>query len=317
LSEQQERREKEAKFQFGLKKALRPRWQDMGFESEAEFDNADSRTVLGLAQGAIESQAIAGHEQQRKLQAAQLRQTEQQEGARARFNKGMAQFLNGPFDGQPPMQGNAPRLTPDVMTRLAAESQLPMEDQFRMSAMLENLAQSDAGAMTSQFNEDPITGFRFMERGRQVLPSGVNPEKSGTVGTVFDEQGNRVAGVVRDARGAIRNLPADNAARERKMSIEAVVDAEKALMAIDDEIRVWNNASDKAKTDKSRKAPDAKRLQELERRKSRLEKLLSHADTEESTQDAGEPPTVKSKVEVDKLPSGSEFIFNGKKYRKK
>jgi hypothetical protein len=280
FSEEKEAREKEAKFQFGLKKALRPRWRELGFESEAEFDNADTKTVVGMAKGAIESQAIAGHEQQRQLTTEKLQQLQQSRAGQTSFNRRVSEFMSGPHDVQPPEAPRPRELTPEILSQFAAEANLAPEDMMRVSQAIENFAQAGREMAQPGFFEDPVSGMRFAQLRRQLLPSGINPERANFRSVVDPETGEAIPGVVQDPRGAMRNLPADRSAQRRKASVEAIVEAEKALQALDQEIAAYHSRAERAKRDANTKAFPESRLQELMKRKARLEKMVEGDGTD-------------------------------------
>lgn len=274
FSKEKEEREKEAKFQLGLKKAMRPRWRELGYESEAEFDNADTRTIVGQAKGAIESQAIQRHEQERQLNMEKLAQLKQTRTGQEGFNRRVSDFMRAPSNVQPPMAPQEPQLTPELLSRFAAESNLAPEDMLRVSQALENFSQAGPEGGV-QFSEDPETGMRFAQLRRQLLPSGMNPAK-GSYDRIMDpETGEPIPGVIRDPRGAVRNLPADRSGTQRKASTDATVDAIKMLQEIDQQIDAYHSRAERARSNpKSVRALPESRLKELEKRKAKLERII-------------------------------------------
>lgn len=292
FAKEKEEREKEEKFQLGLKKALRPRWKEMGFESEAEYDNADTKSVVGMAKGAIESQAISSHEQNRQLTAEKLAQLKESRAGQAGFNRRVSEFMRAPYDVQPPMAGQPRQLTPELLSQFAAESNLAPEDMYRVSQALENFSQAGGEGVT--FSEDPATGMRFAQLRRQLLPSGMNPAKGSYERIIDPDTGEPIPGVIRGPRGEVRNLPADRSATQKKASVDATVDAIKMLQEIDRDIDAYHSRSERAKRDPQNvKAYPESRLKDLMKRRAKLEELVGGEEetrgTRESAKDGNDP----------------------------
>jgi hypothetical protein len=65
-----------------------------------------------------------------------------------------------------------------------------------------NLGNDPDGALTTDFQEDPVTGARFASRGKMMVPSGFNPAKAAPQFTPqHDDDGNLVGWSNTDARG--------------------------------------------------------------------------------------------------------------------
>lgn len=268
--------------------------KEAGVVDEVRFEqlkNADTDTIRGTVDGLITARTLKNQDlqnalreqnmrsgeflnRQRAAQTALLEDELSQGAARKRFYGELDSTIAAPL-----------ALSPEERERYVpkAPSQAQIFGALGRSGFAPKPSELDevlalAGGPGSRFTEDPVSGYRFMQHGRQVLPSGVNPERGQFASSVFDrETGEPIPGVIL-AGGKVRNLPASTEARERKLSVDALVEAEKALRLIDEDITIFYRQVERAKIDKTRAAPDPGILKGLEARRARLEKLLAEAD---------------------------------------
>lgn len=90
-------------------------------------------------------------------------------------------------------KASAPGFVPPPATAPPGFTVVPKAD-----GSWEMMRSPDAGTPeANSFVEDPVTGARFLTRGKQVLPSGENPALGGQAQEVTDETGNVVGHTVR------------------------------------------------------------------------------------------------------------------------
>lgn len=100
------------------------------------------------------------------------------------------------------------------------------------------MGQTAGGEPALSFEEDPITGNRYVRAGKQLLPSGINPGKaSATAEDILDADGNIIGRGIRNPRGGFTMLPKDKGLTDKdrlaaltKQLQSAVDPAEKARL---------------------------------------------------------------------------------------
>lgn len=182
-----------------------------------------------------------------------------------------------------------------------------------LAAMYE---QADGGKM--EFDEDPITGARFARRGNTVQPSGMNPAKTRPeIQTIYDESGQPYRVVTDPRTGRTSFAPRGQSDEtKKKLSVEAIVEAEKALQQLDIQIENHQFATEKAKTDPKRAKPDPAQLVELQRRRKKLSSVLSDEDETPAKETSTPPPTEGPTPETARKAEGIRSQFRAGKVSK-
>lgn len=308
LAMRQEKKDDEEKFKSGLKRAFGTgeMWRELGFSSKAEFDNAPADGILGIVHGKIAADAVAQHEQERALTAEKLQELAGTRQARTRFNSMVSDagapsgpLTIGALAGDPSslapgsMAGaganmRRPALSLQQMEQFAAKSNLGMDDQVRLAQIASLAGKADPESLRNRVPETMKLAGRDVAFSRSTGMFQVLPDMTTTGAPVVDQEtGDRIPGLIQGPSGRPVRLPGSTEAQQKKLSVEALVEGEKALRAIDDDISAWNSRAKRATTDKTVTAPDPNVLKNLQHRKARLESALQPA---EETPGAGAGP---------------------------
>lgn len=162
----------------------------------------------------------------------------------------------------------------------------------------------DGGAVT--FAEDPATGNRFASKGKVILPSGINPTKAMSGGTVplTDTDGNVIGYNVPTGKGAFKPIMTTYLTENQKQVLigQHMKDQDELLGQLP--LAGTNAATVNAINDRIATHQDA------------IQKLRGGKGAASAPTAAG-PPVIKSQSDYDALASGAVYTgADGKSYRK-
>lgn len=200
MLERRDKRKQEDKNRARLFKSLQEQADVLGIVPKEKSTVMDLETLQGVMQGHAVKSAQADAQEKREVREMQMMESlqRQQAGQRqAQTDAAVPGFYGALTDNQLPP--TAPQLAPYYdataeempqrptrpINELLAEAtqQFPAatRDNQVQSTILQQLRQMQEAGGTAQgpgqFVEDPQTGQRFYEKGRQVMPSGMNPER--------------------------------------------------------------------------------------------------------------------------------------------
>ena len=140
-----------------------------------------------MQQDAAERKArLQDYQAQADLRNEQTAQRKQADSAWGQFATGLG--TDATLDTGPSLGQGLSAFSNDNMMRRAAESGVLGDP--RLGNLLRYSQQQEAGPSLS-FGEDPVSGSRFAQYGKQLLPSGSNPDKRPRDATaIHDEEGN-------------------------------------------------------------------------------------------------------------------------------
>lgn len=191
--------------------------------------------------------------------------------------------------GTPPPDGSTataqPALDSNMLMTLARRAGMSPQDAMVLARGGLYNAKAEKDLRTGS-NPEQIDTFQLPNnqtavalRGSKQLQILTDPQTGLQVEQVPDAAGNMHAIVRNPKTGAPLFVPAANTAQATKVNMDTMVEAEKATRSIDDDIQTWQAQKADAAKDPKKKAPDPAVLDDLQKRRARLQNAL----------DAGQP----------------------------
>lgn len=198
---------------------------------------------------------------------------------------------------------------------LARKAGLPIKDQLMISRENLNAAHAER-YLRSATNPTQIDQFDLpygakgvSVRGSKDLKVLTDPTAPVQTEEVADAAGNMHTIVRNTKSGAAVFVPGARTAENQKMNVSALVEGEKALRAIDDDIDAWHSQQTNSQ-DKNRntKAPDPAKLKDLQTRRDRLQSAL---DQHAATAEPSAPPAAAAKpATAQQLPPEIQSLYD-------
>lgn len=235
--------------------------------------------LLQQAQGddTVRSNLLAGKEPGAGVSQVTAEGMQQISGAR--FNKLMQQWNA--------IAGNdaSPQLQADTAMKFAQQAGMPMADQLTLSR--ESLNGAKMAKDLALDDEQPVpwkspAGNDYVKYHHTLVADRAPIDTAGMVAPEGYE-------LLSNGRGGVQALRKPSAAAAQKLNVDTMVEGEKALQGLDDNIAAWTKQAARAKDDPKVAAPDPKVLAGLNKRRARLQQMLEGSDEGE----AGAPASGK------------------------
>ena len=198
-----------------------------------------------------------------------------------------------------PSYPTSPGMSGDMALRLAQRANLPIADQQRIAlTQLEldkgkrQLSMADKEQEPSQIDtfDLPNGGSAVALRGSKDLKVLNDPNAQITTENIPDAMGNMHTIIRNPKTGAAMFMPAANTAAAQKLSVDSLVEAEKATRGIDEDIAAWHSQAAAAAKDKTKTAPDPTVLKDLQTRRARLQSALDQPNAGAAVSPGGAAP---------------------------
>lgn len=128
--------------------------------------------------------------------------------------------------------------------------------------------QDEQQALNAEFSEDPATGARFFHYGRQVLPSGINPNRAANTTAIpmKDQAGNTISGIY-GLIGPKGDLKIVKPQQARIKTGNGLMDDQPEFIGTLDEYKKWlneNKEAEQTQPSKESTSPNAPGKQSIE-----------------------------------------------------